>query len=46
MTILFIVRNNEPEGKPLMEEILFLLLVIAIWIFLQAYALPKMGIST
>ena len=29
-----------------MNEILILLAVIGVWIFLQAYLLPKMGVST
>ncbi len=29
-----------------MEEILILLAVVGGWVFLQAYLLPKLGIST
>jgi hypothetical protein len=29
-----------------MNEMLILLAVIGVWIFLQAYLLPKMGVST
>ncbi len=29
-----------------MNEILLLLIVIGVWIALQAYVLPKLGIST
>jgi len=29
-----------------MKEILTLLLVIGVWVFLQAYLLPKLGVST
>ncbi len=29
-----------------MKEILILLAVVGIWVLLQAYILPKMGIST
>ena len=29
-----------------MKEILFLVLVIGVWFLLQAYILPRMGIST
>ncbi len=29
-----------------MKEILMLLAVVGIWIFLQAYLLPKLGVST
>ena len=29
-----------------MNEVLILLAVIGVWIFLQAYLLPKMGVST
>jgi hypothetical protein len=29
-----------------MTELLILLGVIAVWIFLQAYLLPKLGVST
>jgi hypothetical protein len=29
-----------------MKEILILVAVVGVWIFLQAYLLPKMGIST
>jgi len=33
------------KGKK-MKEILILLAVVGVWILLQAYILPKMGIST
>jgi hypothetical protein len=29
-----------------MKEIVILLLVVAVWVLLQAYVLPKFGIST
>jgi hypothetical protein len=29
-----------------MNEMLILLAIIGVWIFLQAYLLPKMGVST
>jgi hypothetical protein len=29
-----------------MKEILILLVVVGLWYFLQAYLLPKLGIST
>lgn len=29
-----------------MQEILILLAFVGVWIFLQAYLLPKMGVST
>lgn len=29
-----------------MKEILILLAVVGVWVLLQAYILPKMGIST
>ena len=29
-----------------MEEILTMLAVVAVWVLLQAYILPKLGIST
>ena len=29
-----------------MKEILILLAVVGVWVLLQAYVLPKMGIST
>jgi hypothetical protein len=29
-----------------MTELLILLLVAGVWIFLQAYLLPKLGVST
>lgn len=29
-----------------MEELLILLGAVALWVFLQAYLLPKMGVST
>lgn len=29
-----------------MKEILTLLLFIGVWVFLQAYLLPKLGVST
>ncbi len=29
-----------------MKEILTVLLVIGVWVFLQAYLLPKLGVST
>ena len=33
-------------GAYMMKEILIVLAVIAVWYALQAYILPKMGIST
>jgi hypothetical protein len=29
-----------------MPEVLVLLLVVGVWVFLQAYLLPKLGVST
>lgn len=29
-----------------MTELLILLIVVGVWIFLQAYLLPKLGVST
>jgi hypothetical protein len=29
-----------------MKELLILLAVVAVWVFLQAYLLPKLGVST
>jgi hypothetical protein len=29
-----------------MEELLMLLGVVAVWVFLQTYLLPKLGVST
>ena len=29
-----------------MKELLTVLLVIGVWVFLQAYLLPKLGVST
>jgi hypothetical protein len=29
-----------------MKEILILLLIVAVWIFVQAWLLPKLGVST
>lgn len=29
-----------------MKELLILLVVVGVWVFLQAYLLPKLGIST
>ena len=29
-----------------MKELLILLVVVGVWFFLQAYLLPKLGIST
>jgi hypothetical protein len=29
-----------------MQELLILLAVVGLWVFLQAYLLPKLGIST
>jgi hypothetical protein len=29
-----------------MNELLILLIVVAVWVFLQAYLLPKLGIRT
>ena len=29
-----------------MKELLILLAVVGVWLFLQAYLLPKLGIST
>ena len=36
--------NTYERGK--MKEILILLAVVGVWILLQAYILPKLGIST
>jgi hypothetical protein len=29
-----------------MTELLILIIVVGVWIFLQAYLLPKLGVST
>jgi hypothetical protein len=29
-----------------MNELLILLMVVAVWVFLQAYLLPKLGVRT
>jgi hypothetical protein len=29
-----------------MKELLILLAVVAVWLFLQAYLLPKLGVNT
>jgi hypothetical protein len=29
-----------------MKELLVLLVVVAVWVFLQAYLLPKLGVRT
>jgi hypothetical protein len=29
-----------------MNELLILLVVVAVWVFLQTYLLPKLGVST
>jgi hypothetical protein len=29
-----------------MNELLLVLIVLAVWIFLQAYLLPRLGVST
>ena len=29
-----------------MNELLILLVVVAVWVFLQAYLLPKLGVRT
>lgn len=29
-----------------MNELLILLIVVAVWVFLQAYLLPKLGVNT
>jgi hypothetical protein len=29
-----------------MTELLILLIVVGVWVFLQAYLLPKLGVST
>jgi hypothetical protein len=29
-----------------MNELLILLIVVAVWVFLQAYLLPKLGVRT
>jgi hypothetical protein len=34
------------KGYYIMREILIVLAVVAVWYLLQAYILPKMGIST
>jgi hypothetical protein len=39
------VKKTDPH-EVAMTELLILLGVIAVWIFLQAYLLPKFGVST
>jgi hypothetical protein len=29
-----------------MSELLILIIVVGVWVFLQAYLLPKLGVST
>ncbi len=33
-------------GRKSMKEILIMLAIVGIWILLQAYILPKLGVST
>ncbi|ESP62915.1 hypothetical protein SMITH_569 [Smithella sp. ME-1] len=40
-----ILRNREETGDD-MKQILTVLAIIAVWYALQAYILPKLGIST
>jgi hypothetical protein len=35
-----------PEGAERLHSILLILVVIGVWILLQTYILPKMGVST
>lgn len=39
------VPYNRSHGDA-MTELLILLIVVGVWIFLQAYLLPKLGVST
>ena len=38
-------RNGNIE-RTIMNELLIVLLVIAVWFFIQGWLLPKLGIST
>ena len=38
--------NDEDAGRKAMKEILIMLAIVGIWILLQAYILPKLGVST
>jgi hypothetical protein len=42
--ILFTERIEKEKGKRM--SIVWLFLIIGIWLFLQAYILPKLGVST
>ena len=37
---------DEAAGRKSMKEILIMLAIVGIWILLQAYILPKLGVST
>ena len=37
---------DEVAGRKPMKEILIMLAIVGIWILLQAYILPKLGVST
>lgn len=41
-----IIQRNTYERIKKMKEILTLLAVVGVWVLLQAYILPKLGIST
>jgi hypothetical protein len=37
---------NGVAGRKVMKEIVIMLAIVGIWILLQAYILPKLGVST
>jgi len=37
---------NADTGTAKMNDLLIILLVVAVWVFVQAWLLPKLGIST
>ena len=40
------ITQTNTYGRGKMKEILILMGVVGVWILLQAYILPKLGIST
>jgi hypothetical protein len=40
------IELNSADKREKMKDILILLAVVGIWVLLQAYILPKLGIST
>jgi hypothetical protein len=34
------------KGRKIMDDTLILLLILAVWVFVQAWLLPRLGVST